>query len=318
MTDLALCPPTQLARVTETASNYANLARSDATKRAYASQLAGFAKWCTASGVSSFPAEPASVANYLASRAKAGSSVATLAQALTALSRAHVAAGYPSPRLDPVLREVWAGICRTEGTKPRREARAMPVEELRRLSRAAKHTLGARDRALLLLGFAGGFRRAELVALDVADVRDDADGLVVTLHRSKTDQVGAGREVGIPYGSDPVTCPVRAVRTWLELAGIGSGPIFRGVTKGGQVGATRLTGRSVSLIIKRAAKRARVPVSGLSGHSLRAGLVTAASKAGKSTRAIQDQTGHKSAAMVARYQRRATIFEDCAAAGIGL
>ena len=324
MSLLVIPPPDtglQLAKLDETARNYAKASKADATKRAYASQMAAFAKWCAVRGVPCLPADPLQVAGYLAERASGGTSVATLAQGLTALSRAHVSNGHPSPRLDPVLREVWAGICRTEGERPKREARALPVDDLRRMSRTAKSVgklAGARDRALLLLGFAGGFRRSELVGLDVADLRDDSDGLVVTLRRTKTDQVGKGREVGIPYGSDPVTCPVRAVREWLASAGVISGPVFRPVRKGGQVATGRLTDRSVSRVIKRAAKRARVPVTGLSGHSLRAGLVTAASKAGKSTRAIQDHTGHKSAAMVARYIRSATIFDDCAAAGIGL
>lgn len=313
-------PGLHLAQLDETALNYAKASKSDATKRAYASQMRLWAMWAAAKGLQSLPADPLAVAVYLGERAKAGVSVATLAQALTALSRAHVAGGHPSPRLDPTLREVWAGICRTEGTRPKRQARALAVDELRRISRCktGPKLAGLRDRALLLLGFAGGFRRSELVSLDVADLRPDTDGWVVTLRRSKTDQKATGREVGIPYGSEPATCPVRALGAWLESAGLASGPLFRPIRKGGAIGPGRLTDQSVRLILAKAAKRSRVPVGGLSGHSLRAGLITAAVKAGKSTRAIMDQTGHKSAAIVARYVRAATIFEDNAAAGIGL
>lgn len=323
MDTLALLPPPgglQLQDLAETAAEYAKASKSDATRRAYDSQVRAFTLWSASRNLQALPADPLQVAAYLAERAKAGASVATLAQALTAVSRAHVGAGYPSPRLDPTLREVWAGICRTEGAKPRRQAKALPVADLRRMSKGkARNELAtARDRALLLLGFAGGFRRAELVGLDVADLRDDTDGLVVSVRRSKTDQQGLGREVGIPYGSDPATCPVRAVRHWLAAAGVDSGPVFRSVNKAGRASSARLTDGSVARIIKRAAMRCRLSPDGLSGHSLRAGLVTAAAKSGKSTRAIMDQTGHKSAAMVARYVRSATIFEDCAAAGIGL
>lgn len=311
----------QVAKLDETAANYAKSARSVATKAAYSSQMRLFEAWTADRGVRALPADPLDVATYLSGRAAAGVTVATLAQALTALSRAHVGAGYPSPRLDPTLREVWAGICRTEGTRPRRQARALGVDELRRITRAAKSApelAGARDRALLLLGFAGGFRRSELVGLDVADLRADEDGLIVTIRRSKTDQTGKGRELGIPFGGDPLTCPVRAVRTWLTAANVTTGPLFRRVWKGGKVGPSRLTTSAVYDVVKRAAKRARVSPEALSGHSLRAGFVTAATKAGKSVRSIQDQTGHRSAATVARYVRSATIFDDNAAAGIGL
>jgi integrase len=221
--------------------------------------------------------------------------------------------------MDLTLREVWRGIIRTEGVRPKRQAKALAVVDLRRMSRGTKSApelAGARDKALLLVGFAGGFRRAELVGLDVADLREDIHGLVLTIRRSKTDQTGKGREVGIPYGSDSVSCPVLALRGWLEAAGITSGPIFRAVRKGGSVSADRLTDRAVSDLIKHAASRAHVSPTGLSGHSLRAGLVTAASKAGKSLRSIQDQTGHKSAEMVARYIRSASLFEDNAATGV--
>lgn len=313
--------PGQLAQIDQNVDKYAKASRASATNRAYASQIAAFEAWCAAQGFASLPAHPGNVARYLASRATLGASVATLAQALTAISRAHVAAGFPSPRLDADLREVWRGICRTEGTKPRKQARALAVSELRQLSRAGKSCpklASARDRAILLLGFAGGFRRAELTGLDIEHIKADSDGLVITVARSKTDQTGSGREVGIPYGSEPSTCPVRAWRAWFEASKIETGPAFRRVRKGGQVGPNRLCAREVARILQRAAGRAHVNPEGLSGHSLRAGLVTAATKAGKSVRAIMDQTGHKSAAIVARYVRSASLFDDNAASNIGL
>jgi integrase len=101
--------------------------------------------------------------------------------------------------------------------------------------------IGVRDRALLLVGFAGAFRRSELVSLDVADIAFNADGLVVQVRRSKTDQEGEGRKVGLPFGSNPLTCPVRSLRAWLDMAGIVSGPIFRPVDRHGNLGTQRLT-----------------------------------------------------------------------------
>jgi site-specific recombinase XerD len=178
---------------------------------------------------------------------------------------------------------------------------------------------GLRDRALLVLGFAGGFRRSELVALDVADVVDRAEGLVVTLKRSNTDQEGAGREVGIPYGSHPETCPVRALRAWLAAAGIDDGALFRPVTRAGVVGAERLSAKAVALRVKVAVERAGVgDPSRYAGHSLRAGLVTAAAEAGVQERVIAEQTGHRSMAVLRRYIRSANMFQQNAAAEVGL
>lgn len=304
-----------VARLAIKAADYAKAAKSTATIKAYASQWRAFESWCESVSAAPLPAAPGVVALYLTHRAEAGSAVATMAQCLTAISRAHVSANHPSPRLDETVREVWHGIRREHG-EAQEQAKPLLPDALRRLVKAGNGLAGARDRALLLLGFAGALRRAELVGLDVADVRDVAgDGLVITVRRSKTDQLGKGREVGIPYGSDRMVCPVRALRAWLELAEISEGAIFRGA-RGGRLTPHRLDGRDVSRIVQRAAKRARVKPDGYSGHSLRAGLVTAASKAGKSLRSIQDQTGHKSLAMVLRYVRSATIFEDNAADGI--
>jgi integrase len=116
--------------------------------------------------------------------------------------------------------------------------------------------IGARDRALILLGFAGAFRRSELVGLDVEDCVFGKDGLTVTLRRSKTDQTGEGRKIGIPYGSNPDTCPVRNVQAWLEIAGVTAGPLFRSINRHGQVQAGRLSGIDVARVVKKLAERA--------------------------------------------------------------
>jgi len=178
--------------------------------------------------------------------------------------------------------------------------------------------IGVRDRALLLVGFAGAFRRSELVSLDVADVAFGADGLIVQLRRSKTDQEGEGRKVGLPFGSNPLTCPVRAVRAWLDVAVIVRGPIFRPVDRHGNVAGTQLTDQSVALVVKRCAKAAGLDPRRYAGHSLRSGLATAAAMADVSERAIMAQTGHKSLPMVRRYIRDGSLFRRNAAAAVGL
>ncbi len=142
------------------------------------------------------------------------------------------------------------------------------------------------------------------------------EGVAVTIRRDKTDQEGAGRTIGLTYGSTAATCPVRTLRAWLDAARIEAGPVFRAVDKAGHVAAERLSDRSVALIVKSAAGRAGLDAAAYAGHSLRAGLATAAARAGKSDRAIMRATGHKSRAMVDRYVREAELFSDTAAAGL--
>ena len=171
---------------------------------------------------------------------------------------------------------------------------------------------------LLLLGFAGALRRSEMVSLDVADVTEGADGLTLHLRRSKTDQEGAGRTIGIPYGSCLVTCPVRAWRVWLELSSITEGPAFRPVDRHDRIAATRLSGQAVALVLKRLASRAGFDPREVAGHSLRAGLATSAAAAGVPERVIAEQTGHKGTAMLRRYIREGSLFRENAASAVGL
>jgi integrase len=178
--------------------------------------------------------------------------------------------------------------------------------------------LGIRDRALLLTGFAGAFRRSELVSLDVADIQFTAEGLLITLRRSKSDQEGAGRQIAIPHGAHAETCTVRAVHAWLEAAAIIQGPIFKPVDRHGRISSQRLSAHAVALVVKRYAEPAGMCVSSFSGHSLRAGFVTSAARAGEPERRIMRQTGHKSIEMVLKYVRQANAFSDNAALALGL
>jgi integrase len=177
--------------------------------------------------------------------------------------------------------------------------------------------IGTRDRALLLVGFAGAFRPSELVALDMADLQFTGDGLVITLRRSKVDQEGEGRKLGIPYGTNPDTCPVRSLKAWLEAGGIESGPVFCSITRHGKIGA-RLSSYAVALVVEQYAGALGLDAATYAGHSLRAGLATSAAIAGASERAIMNQTGHRSAAMVRRYIRDGNLFRENTAARVGL
>ena len=307
-----------LAAAVESARSYASDAMAGRTKAAYRSDWHTFTAWCESHGLEALPASPATVATYLSARADQGRKVATIARALASISQAHKVAGLDSPGSSAPVKLTMQGIRRRLGVAQRQVAPILPGDLRRMIEALPASTIGTRDRAILCVGFAGAFRRSELADLDVADLHFGADGLIITLRRSKTDQDGAGRKVGIPYGGTHATCPVRAVQAWQATAGIESGPLFRQVDRHGNVGAERTTGKTVARVVKRSAELVGLDPSQVSGHSLRAGLATAAAKAGKSERAIMRQTGHRSVAMVRRYVRDADLFSDNAAAGIGL
>ena len=307
-----------IAAELEGARAFASASRAPRTRDAYRLQFATFSSWCASRGLEPLPASPTTVAAFLVSRVDAGRKVASIALALSAIGAVHKTAGHASPTAHPGVTSTWEGIRRTLGTAQRRAAPAA-VDELRAMLEALPSAgLGAvRDRALLLVGFAGAFRRSELEALDVADLSFRAEGLVVTVRRSKTDQLGEGAEVAIAEGAHAATCPVRALRAWLELAAVAEGAVFRSVDRHGHVGG-RLDGAEVSRVVKRSAKRAGLDASRFSGHSLRAGLATTAAKLGRADRSIMRQGRWASRAMVDRYVRDASLFTDNASAGIGL
>jgi integrase len=293
------------------AAAYAINAKSPATQNAYRSDWADFVDWCRGRGYADLPASPQTVAAYLAALADVAKAT-TVQRRLAAIRYAHLISGHPTPTTDPYVREVMDGIRRAKGMRPR-QAHAATLDPLRAMLDTLPDDLsGLRDRALLLVGFAGGFRRAALCALDRADITYVPEGLDVMIRKDKTDQSGQGRELSIPYGKHRDTCPVRALRAWIDAAGISSGPIFRGVAKGGKtVRAGRLDSGSVARIIKRAAARAGLlDADDFSGHSLRSGLATEAARSGATDNAIMDQTGHTDVRSVKRYIRRGRRFTD--------
>jgi site-specific recombinase XerD len=295
------------------------LAASKATRtvRAYRSDLRDFETWCSERGQASLPAAPATVADYVADLAASGRTVATITRRLSAISQGHKMAGLESPTQTQLVRLTAAGIRRSVGAAPH-QVRPILVGDLKRMLAALPDSLrGSRDRALLLVGFAGGMRRSELVGLDVEDVVEETEGLRVTLRRSKTDQEGTGREVGIVRGRHPLTDPVAALADWRDAAGIATGPVFREVDRGDRVGTGRLSDKAVARIVKQAAERVGIDPATVSGHSLRSGLATSAAAAGAPERAIMATTGHRSEAMVRRYIRTASVFSESASRYLG-
>jgi integrase len=216
------------------------------------------------------------------------------------------------------VRTILKGIRRTKGTAQTAKAPAVVPVLIAMVETLPDTLIGIRDRALLLVGFAGAFRRSELVSLDVADLQFAQEGAILQLRRSKTDQEAAGRRIGIPYGVREGTCPVLALQDWLDAAGVTDGPLFRPLSRWGQVQAERLSDKAVARVVKKAAEAAGLDPTRFSGHSLRAGLATAAATAGVGERSIMNQTGHKTERMVRRYIREGSLFRDNAAGQVGL
>jgi integrase len=301
----------------EQVREYIRASKGENTIRGYQSDWRAFCVWCESHALCPMPAPPETVASYIAEcagRLKVG----TIQRRLNAIAEAHKAVGLESPTHHAMVTNTMKGIRRTLGTAPIQKSPTL-TEDIRAMVDATDGgIIGARDRALVLLGFAGAFRRSEVVGLDVEDCAFGRDGLTVTLRRSKTDQDGTGRKIGIPYGSNPETCPVRTIQTWIEQGGIVAGPLFRAINRHGRVQAGRLSGIDVARVVKKLVKRAGLDAAKFAGHSLRAGHATSAAIAGASERSIMKQTGHRSVQMVRRYIRDGSLFRENSAGKLGL
>jgi len=299
------------------AREYVRQAKAENTLRAYRADWRDFEHWCCGQGREALPASTETVALYLTELARTRR-VATLTRRLSAISQAHQLAGCESPTQSATVRAVMSGIRRTKGTAAEGKKPVL-VDDLKTMVDALPGTLiGVRDRALLLVGFAGAFRRSELVSLDWHDIEFQTEGLTITLRRSKTDQEGQGRKVGIPYGRQSSHCPVRALEAWRAAAGNDHGPVFVPIDRHQNIGLRRLSDKAVARIVKRTLPRDTHDAAQYAGHSLRAGLATAAALGGASERAIMNQTGHRSFATVRRYIRNGSLFQENAAAKTGL
>ncbi len=293
--------------------------KTPSTLRAYRSDWQHFVSWCDGRTVLSLPAAPETVALYLVALAETHRP-ATLTRRLTSIAKAHAAAGHPNPATTQhaIVSETLQGIRRTLGAAQPGKTPLLTADLIQVLAHLPSGLAGVRDRALLLVGYTGGLRRSELAAFTIDDLGWVPEGAVLTLRRSKTDQAGQGRKVAIPKGAHVATCPVSALRQWLEAAGIVEGALFREVDRHGTVGELGIHRDSVGAILKRAVARAGFDPKGFAGHSLRAGFATQAARNGASAFDIMRQTGHRSITTVSRYVRDAQIFRDAPASKLGL
>ena len=281
---------------------YLQASLSDNTRRAYSNDIAHFLKWG-----GRIPASPGRIASYLAEHANT-LSYATLSRRVVAIGRAHTIKRFPSPAHSEIVKATLHGIRRTTGSAQRRVAPVL-LNDVRAMVKGLQGIRGARDCALLLIGFAGAFRRSELVAIQVEDMQFVDEGLVIRLRRGKTDQAGTGRDVAIPFMRGKF-CPVKSVIEWLAQSAITGGALFRSVDRYGNVTERGLSAQSVALIVKQRATAIGLDPRQFSGHSLRAGFVTSAARGGASTWKICQQTGHQSEAVMQRYIRDSHLFTD--------
>ncbi|WP_322887322.1 tyrosine-type recombinase/integrase (plasmid) [Sinorhizobium medicae] len=318
--------PGHLQDLTDRARGYVEAASSANTRKAYASDWKHFSAWCRRSNLSPLPSHPQIVGLYItacasgaAERGSKANSVSTIERRLSSLSWNYAQRGLSLDRKDRHIATVMAGIRNSHARPPVQKEAVLAADIIAMLETLDRGSLrGMRDRAMLLIGYAGGLRRSEIVGLDVkADQTEDGrgwveifdKGMLVTL-RGKT----GWREVEIGRGSSDATCPIVAIETWIKFAKLAHGPLFRRVTGQGKlVGAERLNDKEIARLVKRVAMTAGVRgdlseeerVLKFSGHSLRAGL---ASSAEVDERYVQKQLGHASAEMTRRYQRRRDRF----------
>lgn len=291
------------------------------TQRVYQGALRRWEAWCRERRVSPLPAKAAHIVAYLGYLVAQGLSRTTLDIAMVVINHAHVVAGYGSPKAHPDVRYRIQAFRRQVGAAQRQAPPLLPPIIRKACERFPETLRGLRDRAALTVGFGGALRRSELVALNRGDVEFDPRGLIISIRRSKTDQDGVGVRLALPRGKHTSTCPVRNLEAWLDAVGDGDArdPLWL-VVYGAQGDA--LTDQRMSVqAVNRLAKRAAA-VAGLdewedySGHSLRAGFVTAAARAGRPAHVIKRQTRHKGTAMVERYIREANLFLDSPGEGL--
>jgi site-specific recombinase XerD len=283
----------ELAGLVDAMHRYAAAAQAANTIKAYSSDWRDFEAWCERYRLVALPASSGVAALYLTSLAERGLKLSTVRRRAAAITRAHRVAGAASPIWDARVMTLLEGLSRTIGRAPGKKVALLRDQLTTVVDRIELDTAaGLRDRALLLVGFALGLRRSELVALDGEDLSPSPDGIVVRIAKSKTDQAGHGAELLLAYAEDGHPCPVRSLRAWREHAAITTGPIFRRVTRTG-VPTTRLTDKSVALIVKKRVRAAGLDPAAFAGHSLRSGFATQAARDGHHAAQIADVTRHR-------------------------
>ena len=304
---------TDLKKLHENTLNNLKLSKATNTLRAYKSDFKDFGAFCAKHGFSSMPTEPKVLSLYL-THLSANSKISTLRRRLVSIGVVHRLKGHYLDTKHPIIIENLMGLKRKKGTIQTGK-KPILISHLKQIintidDQKIPKIKKLRNRTLILIGFGGGFRRTELISINHEDLDFVAEGVKITLRRSKTDQFGEGIIKGLPYFNNEKYCPVTSLKNWINLSNIKTGPIFRRFAKGSILTDHRLTDQSVVLIIKNYLNLAGINNQNFSGHSLRSGFATVAAESGADERSIMAMTGHKTTQMVRRYIREANIFKN--------
>ena len=304
---------TDLKSLHEETLNNLKSSKANNTLRAYKSDFKNFGIFCAKHGLDSLPTEPKIVSLYLTHLSKY-SKISTLRRRLVSIGMVHKLKGHYLDTKHPIIIENLMGIKRVKGSIQKGK-KPILINHLKSIinvinEQEINEIKKKRDKAIILVGFGGGFRRTELISIDHEDLEFVSEGVKINIKRSKTDQFGEGMTKGLPYFANEEYCPVINLKKWLELSNIKSGPIFRRFAKGSLLTNNRLTDQSVVLIIKDYLNLAGIENKNYSGHSLRSGFATVAAESGADERSIMAMTGHKTTQMVRRYIREANIFKN--------
>ena len=297
----------------ETLLNLKN-SKANNTLRAYKSDFHDFGLFCVKNSFKSLPTEPRIVSLYLTYLSAKNIKISTIKRRLVSIGVVHKLKGHYLDTKHPSIIENIMGIKRRKGTIQKAK-KPLLINDLKKLinvidNQKKNEIKILRDRSIILIGFAGGFRRNEIVSLDFDDLEFVSEGLKIRLKRSKTDQYGEGSMKGIPYFDNLQYCPVISIQKWIEVSKINSGPLFRRFRKGSNFSENRLSDQTVALLIKDYLELAGIDSKNYSGHSLRSGFATTAAEAGAEERSIMAMTGHKSTEMVRRYIKEANVFKN--------
>ena len=288
--------------------------KANNTIRAYKSDFHDFGLFCVKNGFKSLPTEPKTVSLYLTYLATKDNKISTIKRRIVSIGVIHKIKGHYLDTKHPAIIENLLGIKRRKGIKQRGK-KPLLINDLKKIINVIDKDKSseikiARDRSIILLGFGGGFRRNELVSLDIEDLDFVNEGLKVNIKKSKTDQFGEGSIKALPYFENSLYCPVRSIQKLLNISKITNGALFRKFHKGLKLSNYRLSDQSVALLIKYYLGKAGIENSNYSGHSLRSGFATSAAEAGAEERSIMAMTGHKSTEMVRRYIKEANLFKN--------
>lgn len=306
----------EIQRLVADAIDYARQSRAPATLKAYQSDWRLFEQFCGIHGLEALPAESSTVALFITKLAETHRP-SSIQRKLAAISVAHKAAGASSPIAGEIVRSTMAGVRRAKGMTKTQKApiRARHLRE--GLPWMRTDLKGIRDTAIVLLAYAGALRRSEVVSLDVGDVSFSSEGVVLVLSRSKTDQDGTGAKVAIKFGNRADTCPVKALKNWIDKAAIVDGALFRPVAKGGRLGESRLSDKTVCTVFKDFAALVGLDPKLAGGHSGRAGVITDGFAASVAQAVIAKHSRHKSN-VIGDYLREATLFDQNLSGLVGL